>query len=420
MSSARRTATTFLVVAASILGACTGDDDEPGEVTVIETTTTSTTVPSRSGDGVLSIGLLLPTTGAGAALGGPMIEAARLAVEQINAAGGVLGEPVILSEADEGESVSSAGIGLDTLISEGVDAIVGPASSLAALAELNTAVTAGVLTCSPTATALALDNFPDNGLFFRTAPSDSLQAAAIARAAELTGANTVAIGYLDDAYGRGMADAVEASLLERNLQMLERRGFARGTSDLSDLARDLLTDAPGVVVVLGDADSAVRLIAALGEQPANSPTPRIFVNDAVRMARSSQILIDLPESTRTSITGIAPLAITPDRDDLPGPYAAQAYDCVNLIALAAERAGTDAPARIATQMAVVSVVGSVCRSFESCLGRLQEDLQIAYTGPSGSLELSTRTGDPTRARFEQFTFDEDGRDQAGPWFEISA
>ena len=40
----------------------------------------------------------------------------------------------------------------------------------------------GLVACSPTAAAMALDDFPDRGLFVRTIPSDSLQAAAIASA----------------------------------------------------------------------------------------------------------------------------------------------------------------------------------------------------------------------------------------------
>ena len=91
---------------------------------------------------------------------------------------GVLGKDVVLEIVDEG-----GGTGPDELLASGVDAIVGPASSRVALAQLSSIVQpeTGVVTCSPTATALALDDFPDNGFFFRTAPSDSLQMAAIAR-----------------------------------------------------------------------------------------------------------------------------------------------------------------------------------------------------------------------------------------------
>ena len=68
-----------------------------------------------------------------------------------------------------------------------------------------TCLAGGVLTCSPTATALALTTTPDSDLFFRTAPSDSLQAIGLAQLAEQTGARTAAVAFLDDVYGRPLA-----------------------------------------------------------------------------------------------------------------------------------------------------------------------------------------------------------------------
>lgn len=397
-----------------------GSTETNGTSPASSSTTTTTTVPVREGNGSLSIGVLLPTTGPGAQLGGPMINAVRLAVNEINAAGGVLGSPVELIEADEGGTISSAAIGLDTLLASDVDAIVGPASSLVALAQLDRAVSAGVLTCSPTTTALSLDEFPDNGLFFRTVPSDSLQAVAIAAAAELTGARDVSIAYLDDGFGRGLASAVERALEARNLSVVTRRGLAVGETDTADFAEDALAGDPGVVVVLGDSDAGTRMLTAFDRELVGRPIPRVLVNDAVRAARSSQPIVDLSAELRSEILGLAPLAISADRPDLPGPYAGHAYDCVTLIALAAERAGTDTPNQVANQMAAVSVSGSVCNSFAGCLDRLEDGLLIDYNGPSGRIELSSRTGDPTRARFEVFTFDEDGRDVSGTWFEVTA
>ena len=70
-------------------------------------------------------------------------------------------------------------------------------------------------------------------------------------------------------------------------------------------------------------------------------------------------------------------------------------------------------------MASVSSGGSQCRTFADCADRLGRGLQIDYEGPSGNTELSTRTGDPARARFEEFEFDQDGRDESVMTFEIA-
>jgi branched-chain amino acid transport system substrate-binding protein len=396
------------VVSALLVAACNGDDVAVPDT--VATTTTITTEPPRTGNDRLRIGVLLPTTGPGAQLGQPMIGAVRFAVERINEAGGVFDAPVELVEVDEGASVSSAALGFDTLMADDVDAIVGPASSLAALGALDRAVSAGVLTCSPTATSLALDDFPDNGLFFRTAPSDSLQAVAITQVAEQTGSATVSIFYIDDAFGRGLADAVESAVASSTLSVSARVGFPPGETEVGPYARDALSSEPGVVIVLGDADAGTRMLSALGQADDAWVPTKFLVNDALRSARGSQRIVDLPASIRDRVEGVAPLSAPADTENFAGPFSAHAYDCVNLIALAAMQAGTDAPERIATQMSAVSVGGSVCRTFSACADRIADGLQLDYNGVSGELNLSAR-GDPRRARFEVFAFDEAGRDQ---------
>jgi ABC-type branched-subunit amino acid transport system substrate-binding protein len=147
------------------------------------------------------IAAFLPATGPGARIGTPMTEAVRLAVSEINAAGGVLGNPLEVNFVDEATSLD-----LGIVLQSDVDAIVGPASSLNALSMLDQAVDAEVLACSPTATSLLLDRFPDANLFFRTVGSDSLQMSALARAAARTGGGSLTIVHLDDPYGRGLAN----------------------------------------------------------------------------------------------------------------------------------------------------------------------------------------------------------------------
>jgi branched-chain amino acid transport system substrate-binding protein len=391
-----------LLAAALVLAGCTGGtDDDTTTPTSIAVTTTS--VVERADDGKLLIGIYLPQTGQGASLGEPMIAAVQAAIEHINDAGGVLGNDVGFRVLDEGSATGPA-----PLLTDGVDAIIGPASSRNALAQLATVVRGdtGVVTCSPTATALALDDYPDNGYFFRTAPSDSLQMVAIARRAERTGVPSVAIGYLDDPYGRGLAGALVDEIQQRRRQDVAATvGFGADQEDLRFVAAQLLADDPGLVVVLGDPDDGGRLLAAL-DTAADGTPPQIMVNDAIRNAAAIPLLS--PEF-RSQMTGIAPLA-TSDDEMATGFFSAHAVDCVNLIALATAEAGTDAPSDIRLWMAPVSGGGRQCTSFESCIALQQQGLQIDYNGLSGSIELSSTTGDPTRATFTQFGFDVDGNE----------
>ena len=104
-------------------------------------------------------GSCCPKSGEGATIGQPLIDAAVAAVEQINAAGGVLGRPVELeTDFDEGNNAATASEAISGLLERDVDAVIGPASSTVALATLDELE--DVLTCSPTATAIALDDYP--------------------------------------------------------------------------------------------------------------------------------------------------------------------------------------------------------------------------------------------------------------------
>jgi branched-chain amino acid transport system substrate-binding protein len=402
-----RTAGAVLVVGAIGISACSGDDQQATVTTSTVVATTTTIVP-RDDDGVLSIGAFLPRTGPGAALGEPMIAAVEQAVAEINSSGGVLGSQVELTVVDE-----SSGTGIGALLDVGVDAVIGPASSTVALSQLGEAVVpvSGVVTCSPSATALALDGFPDNKLFFRTVPSDSLQMTAIERRAERTGVESVAVGYLDDPYGRGLSDAFVSEVEGRaRLELRARVGFDPDQENLSDVAAELLKVDPGVIVVLGDADDGTRLLAALDEATGGSTSVQVIVNDAIR--GGSQAIQALSPGFRHVLSGVAPLAVSPMEAAPEGFFAANAADCVNLIALAAIQAGSDAPSKIQAFMSSVSVGGRVCMGFADCAGKLGDGLLIDYNGFSGTVDLSTTTGDLVRASFEAFGFNDEGVDHA--------
>lgn len=405
----RHSSPIILLAAAVMLAACSSNDDSVVGGTIADTTTT-TSAPQVAGDGRLVIGALLPL---GDTLIGEATEAAvRSAIARINDAGGVLGLMVRLVVADEGDSTATATASIQTLLEADVDAIVGPASSLSALSTLDEIVSAGKVSCSPTASALALDTFPDNDLFFRTVPSDSLQARAIAETADQTGAQRVTIVYIDDSYGRPFADAVEASFANESIVTVGRIAFAADDDDLSAEAAKLADSDTQVLVLIADGEDGTRFLEQLDDED-TSALATIVVNDAFRNPTAPQRIQGLDPELRSKIVGLAPQADSGDVAepfDPPGLFAVNAYDCANLIALAAVRAGSDAPREIARQLAQVSVSGSPCQTFADCVAAIESGLQIDYNGPSGVTDLLVRTGDPSRAAFDRFTFDDSGRD----------
>ena len=374
-----------------------------------------TTTPIRKEDGVLTIGLMIPQDSANADIGAAIRSSVSLAKRMIDSAGGVDNQPIRVIPVDEGV----AGLGVDpavtVLLDDDVDAIVGPASSIDALASLGEIVDAGVVACSPTASSALLDNFPDDGLFFRTIPSDSLQAVAIADAVNNTGATQATVVYIDDDYGQVFNESVVAALRDEGIEPTVSVRYSPDNVSISAAAEHVAAMGSSVVVVIGDAVSGQVMLAAI-DGAESTVRPRFVVNDAMRRPTTSAEPMGVDLANR--IIGISPLAYSTNADfladlgatpDNPSPYAANAFDCVNLIALAALASGRTQPAAIAAQIPAISSSGSPCMTFAQCRDDLILDRNINYDGPGGRLTIGVN-GDLTEADFEVFGFDETGRD----------
>jgi branched-chain amino acid transport system substrate-binding protein len=258
-----------------------------------------------------------------------------------------------------------------------------------------------------------LDDYPDESLFFRTIPSDSLQIKAIADLAAQTGTQQVTIVYADDAYGQSLAKSVEEALEGRPIVVVDTIPFSARDEDLGETATRVTQSGAAVTIVLADSNDGTRFLETLGQFDTGG-LDAVIVNDAMRNPSNAQRIEALDVSLRSIVIGVAPQAepaLEDDAFDSPGAFAANAFDCVNLIALAAAQADSDAPRAIALQMASVSTIGSSCRDYAACILGLEAGLQIDYDGPSGVTELQARTGDPGRAVFDLFGFDDSGRDQ---------
>ena len=409
-ASPRSVASLALLGLVSAVVGCSSDTASPSA------TLPANTAPIiRVDDGILTIGVLIPQGSANADIGEAIGTAVQLAVDKINAAGGYGGQGVRLVPADEGV----AGVGVDpaiaTLLAAGVDAIVGPASSANALAGLGEIVDAGIVACSPTSSASLLDDFPDRDLFFRTIPSDSLQALAIAEAVDRTGASRATVAYIDDAFGQAFAESVEESLQSKGIQQSDTVPYSADNASIEAAAAKVATTANAVVVVIGDATSGPVMLAAIDIA---EPTvrPIYVVNDALRRPTASAE--PMGSSLAERVTGTSPIAYSTDEQflaqlgatpDNPSPYAANAYDCVNLIALAAWASDSTQPTAIAAQIPAVSASGTPCMTFVDCRANIEVGSNINYDGPGGFLTIGS-DGDVSAAEFELFGFDETGRD----------
>jgi len=163
------------------------------------------------GDGTLTVGELLPQSGDLAFLGPPEFAGVDLAVKDINAAGGVNGNPVKQVKADSGDGTPNiAPSETDKLLAANADVIVGAASSSVSLSVIDRITAAGVVQISPANTSTAFDSYADNGLYFRTAPSDVLQGQVMASTVIADGKQNIAILARQDSYGEALANNVKS------------------------------------------------------------------------------------------------------------------------------------------------------------------------------------------------------------------
>ena len=160
----------------------------------------------------LKIGGLLPQTGDLSMAYPPLAAGAALAIKEINAAGGVLGEKVVWVDGDDGTSVAVAKRTVASHVEAGVHVIIGAGASSISREVLPDVIAAGLILFSPTNTDAGLTSVDDKGRYFRTAPSDNLQGRALADVLIRDGHRKIAIVARNDSYGTGLQNNVRGEL----------------------------------------------------------------------------------------------------------------------------------------------------------------------------------------------------------------
>ena len=222
----------------------------------------------------LKIGGLLPKTGDLALAYPPMGVGAALAIEEINAAGGVLGKPVQWLDGDDGTSPVKAKVTVQQHIKSGVQVIIGAGASGISRAVLPDVVAAGLVLFSPCNTDAGLSTIDDKGLYFRTAPSDLLQGRALADVILRDGPQKIAIVARGDSYGEGLQENVRAELERAGIagdrvRLLTYDPPADSSAppvDFTAGAEEIKEHGADAVLIIGFAESAevIKALAAAG------------------------------------------------------------------------------------------------------------------------------------------------------------
>ncbi|MFC0526172.1 ABC transporter substrate-binding protein [Phytohabitans kaempferiae] len=221
----------------------------------------------------LKIGGLLPQTGDLALANPPLAAGSALAIRDVNAAGGVLGQPVEWVDGDDGTNPEKAKETVASHVAAGVHVIIGAGASGISRAVLPDVVKAGLILFSPCNTDAGLSEVDDQGLYFRTAPSDLLQGKALADVIMRDGSQQIAIVARKDSYGEGLQGNVRAELEKAgidagNLKLLTYDppedpaaplDFGEGANQIRDFKADAV-----LVIGYGESANVIKALVAAG------------------------------------------------------------------------------------------------------------------------------------------------------------
>lgn len=176
-------------------------------------------------DGKIVIGVISPNTGALAAYGNGIVTGADLAVEQINAAGGILGHEVELIKTDDQSDPTECLNAFNSLVAQGVGLIVGSATSGCTSAITDAANEEEICLLAPTATADSITTEDD--FIFRACYADSFQGAIAAAYAKQSGYDKVGVVYCAaDVYSKGLYDSFSAACAKYGIEVVDAQSTA--------------------------------------------------------------------------------------------------------------------------------------------------------------------------------------------------
>jgi ABC-type branched-subunit amino acid transport system substrate-binding protein len=231
---------------------------------------------TRAGDGVLTIGSILPQTGNLAFLGPPEFAAFDLAIADLNAAGGVLGKDVVGIKGDSGDATTdTASKTVDAQLSQNVDAIIGAASSGVSLTVIDKITGAGVVQFSPANTSKTLSTYADKGLYFRTAPSDIVQSAVLAQVIQEDGNATVGIIAKNDAYGKGLQEDTAKNLEAAGIQVVESKLYDEKATSFDAEVDAVKAADPDAILVIGFEESS-KILATMVEKGIGPKDKKVY------------------------------------------------------------------------------------------------------------------------------------------------
>lgn len=364
---------------------------------------------NASGSQALKLGALLPITGDLSSIGQNMPTAVQLAVDTINACGGVNGEPVTLVKEDS-QTDPVAGSAAMTKLAEvdKVAGVVGAFASSVSTAALDVAVRNNVMMISPGSTSPIFTDRAKtgafNGFWARTAPPDTYQAQALAALAKKQGFENVSTVVINNDYGVAFEQEFVNSFQDLGGTVINSnnpvRYDPRAVTLDSEASAAFANNPQAVVGVLYAETGSLLLQAAFKQGLTNGVTVLLtdgvysedFTQQVGKTANGNSIIAGalgtVPGSDGKALEDFRILWAEKTNNTPITAFVPHTYDATVLLMLAAQAAGENTGEAIKSKIREVSggegtEVTDPCQAMEL----LRNGEEINYQGASGNVDI---------------------------------
>lgn len=294
----------------------------------------------------VKIGMLVSLTGGLAPFGPPIQHGADLAIEQINDAVAPYEWELVLVVRDSGTAPAVGRDAAAKLVEiDGVPALIGALSSGVTLAISSVTIPSQVVLISPASTSAAITDLEDNDYVFRTVISDAFQGVVQADLAVDLGFKTVSVIYVNNAYGKGLAQVFKENFEAKGGRVPTMVPYEEAKPSYRSEVEKVMQGNPDAVNFIAyPVDGNKQLVTAIeigyqgkflfsdgmkGEAVAGGPASKFIEGSFGTVAGALEVAV-LEQFTADFDAKFEPSTV---------PYNREAYDAAVLIALAIGRAG---------------------------------------------------------------------------------
>lgn len=365
--------------------------------------------PGESG-GTITLGMIGPLTGSLAVYGTHIEKGVNLAVKEINAAGGVaLGDGMyqlaVETKDDQGDSTECVNA-MNALISDGIQLVVGSATSGCTSAITSIANSEGTVMITPSGTADSLTTVMD--FVFRTCFRDSFQGELAAQYAQDEGYTKVGIVYCSaDTYSAGLRDAFTAACADKGLEIVAEESVATMTEvDYTNQFNKMVSAGAELVFtpfyydVMGpylvpQARSVGFTGVLLGADGVDNTETTI--PDGSDLSVYNDVYFVNHYSTELASSGVSASFVSSyetEYGETPNNFDALAYDAVYVYKAAMEACGASDAASVQAALADTSAVyDTTCGtfSFDQTGTPIKDGVLMGYTYTDGDTDVTKVT-----------------------------